>query len=104
MNVIGDVQNESVAIFNKTKSQLTAQNLVRYLVEGIAVAIAAYVIPNRRTKFNEVAIIAIVAALSLFVLDVFSSDVGAGSRLGAGFGIGYNLVSSAPTALPFMML
>ncbi|NBO99338.1 MAG: hypothetical protein EBU90_04320 [Proteobacteria bacterium] len=103
MNVIGDVKNESLAIFNKAKSQLTAQNLVRYLVEGIAVAIAAYVIPNRRTKFNEVAVIAIIAALSLFVLDVFSSDVGAGSRLGAGFGIGYNLVNSAATTLPFML-
>ena len=101
---MNDLQNESIAIFNKTKSQFTAQNFVRYLVEGAAVAIAAYVIPNRRTKFNEIAIIAIVAALSLFVLDIFSTDVGSGSRLGAGFGIGYNLVSTAPTALPFMML
>jgi len=104
MNVIEDVKNESLAIFNNIKSKLTAQNLVRYLVEGIAVAIAAYVIPNRRTKFNEVAVIAIIAALSLFVLDVFSNDVGAGLRLGAGFGIGYNLVSAAPVTLPSMML
>jgi len=102
MNVVEDIKTEGSAVVQKAMSNLTIQNLVRYLVEGIAVAIAAYVIPNRRTKLNEVGVIALIAALSLFVLDVFSGDVAKGSRLGAGLGIGYNLVTSAPIALPFI--
>jgi len=93
---------EAQVVFEKVRSQLTIQSLVRYIVEGVAVAIAAYVIPNRRTKFNEVAAISLVAALSLFILDVFSGMVGQGTRLGAGFGIGMNLVNSAPVVLPFL--
>jgi hypothetical protein len=100
---MNNVKNELLVIFNNVKSNLTTQQLVRYLVEGIAVAIAAYVIPNRRTKLNEVAVIAFIAAISLFILDVFSKDIGVGSRLGAGFGIGYNLVNSAATSLPFLV-
>lgn len=102
MNFAADLKTEGLILVDKIKEQLSIKNLVRYLVEGVAVAIAAYVIPSRRTKFNEVAIIALISALSLFVLDLFSNDVAQGSRLGAGFGIGYNLVTAAPTTLPFM--
>ena len=75
--------------------------MIIYLIEGIAVAIAAYVIPNRRTKLNEIAIISAIASISFFILDVFSNTVGAGSRLGAGLGIGYNLVNIA-SPLPLL--
>lgn len=102
MSVIQDIKTEGFAVLQKLTSKLTVQILVQYILEGIVVAIAAYVIPNRRTKFNEVAVIAVIAALTLFVLDIFSSDIAKGSRLGAGLGIGYNLVTAAPVALPFV--
>lgn len=102
MNVVEDIKTEGSVVLQKVTSNLTIQNLVRYLVEGIAIAIAAYVIPNRRTKINEAAVISLIAALSLFVLDLFSNDIAKGSRLGAGLGIGYKLVTSAPLALPFI--
>jgi signal transduction histidine kinase len=100
MQVIDDIKNEGMILLDKVKTQLTVQQLVRYIVEGVAVAIAAFVIPNRKTQFNEIALISLIAALTLFVLDLFSSDVGRYTRLGSGFGIGYNLVSNM--AVPFL--
>jgi hypothetical protein len=95
------VKGELTAVFMTAKEKLTIRNLILYLIEGIAVAIAAYVIPNRRTKINEVIVISLIASLSFFILDVFSDKVGSGSRLGAGLGIGYNLVNIA-SPLPLL--
>ncbi len=103
MNLVEELKTEATAVAQNVLATLTIKNLVRYLVEGIIVAIAAYVIPNRRTSIKEVGVISIVAALTLYILDLFSQDVGKGSRFGAGFGIGMNLVNSAPIALPFIM-
>ncbi len=89
------VKGELTTVFTSVKEKLTIRNLILYLIEGIAVAIAAYVIPNRRTKLNEVVVISFIASISFFILDVFSDKVGSGSRLGAGLGIGYNLVNIA---------
>lgn len=97
-----ELKNEGMSLVDRIRGQLTIRTLVRYIVEGVAVAIAAYVIPSRRTQFNEVLAISIISALTLFVLDVFSIMVGQGTRLGAGFGIGMNLVNSAPVVLPFL--
>lgn len=89
------VKNELLMILQSLREKLTVKNLIIYLIEGLAVAIAAYVIPNRRTKLNEILVIASIASLSFFLLDVFSETIGTGSRLGAGLGIGYNLVNIA---------
>ncbi len=66
--------------------------IVKYLLEGAAVALAAYYIPNRKTALSEVAMIGVSAALTFFVLDMFAPSVGKSSRLGAGFGTGAKLV------------
>jgi hypothetical protein len=89
------IKDELTSVFIDIKRNLTIKNLIVYLIEGIAVAIAAYVIPNRRTKLNEVAVISVIAAISFFILDLFSDAVGKGARLGTGIGIGYNLVNIA---------
>ena len=68
-------------------------NLVKYMLEGIAVAIAAFYIPQKNMNLKEIAIIALTAAAVFAVLDVFSPLVGRGARQGSGFGIGYNLVT-----------
>ncbi len=103
MNVVEDIKKEGSVVMQKTVSNLNVQNLVKYILEGIVIAIVAYVIPNRRTKFNEVAVISLVAALSLFILDLFANDVGKGTRLGAGLGIGARIVTGAPITLPFLV-
>ena len=65
---------------------------VKYLVEGILVAIAAYAIPQRQLKLDEIALIALTAAATFSILDTYIPSMGVNARTGAGFGIGANLV------------
>ena len=65
---------------------------IKYLVEGLMVAIVAFVIPAKPLKFDEIAIIALMAAATFSILDTFVPTMGASARSGAGFGIGANLV------------
>lgn len=65
---------------------------IKYLVEGLAVAAAAYYIPRRKMDLQEIAMIAVTAAASLAILDLLAPSVGASARQGAGFGIGAGLV------------
>jgi hypothetical protein len=66
--------------------------VVKYILEGLAVAIAAFVLPGKTLKFAEVAMIGLVAAATFAVLDIYAPSVGSSARTGAGFGIGANLV------------
>ena len=61
---------------------------VKYLVEGGAVALAAYFIPRRKMDLQEIAMIAVTAAAVFAILDLYAPSVAAGARQGAGFGIG----------------
>lgn len=72
---------------------LDVQSLVKYLLEGLAVAAAAYYIPKRTGDLKEIAMIAVTAAAVFAVLDQFAPAVSSGARQGAGFGIGYNITS-----------
>tara|TARA_A100001015_G_scaffold277543_1_gene336844 strand:- start:154 stop:402 length:249 start_codon:yes stop_codon:yes gene_type:complete len=65
---------------------------IKYLVEGLMVAIVAFVIPAKPLKMDEIAIIALMAAATFSILDTFVPTMGASARTGAGFGIGANLV------------
>jgi hypothetical protein len=66
--------------------------VVKYLLEGLAVAIAAFVIPGKTMKYGEIAMIALTATATFAILDIYAPSVGSGARTGAGFGIGANLV------------
>jgi hypothetical protein len=96
MNALKDFQIESQTVFETIWNKLTINNLVKYLIQGIAVAVAAYVIPNRRTNYNEILVISTVAALTFFTLDIFTDDVSKGAKFGAGLGIGLSLVTQTP--------
>jgi hypothetical protein len=65
---------------------------IKYLLEGIAVAVAAYFIPRKKVEITEIIFIALSAAATFAVLDIFAPKVGEGARKGAGFGIGANTV------------
>jgi hypothetical protein len=68
------------------------KRVIKYLVEGIMVAIAAYAIPKKSLNVEEVVIIALMACATFAVLDVFVPTMASSARGGAGFGIGANLV------------
>jgi ABC-type Co2+ transport system permease subunit len=65
---------------------------IKYLVEGIMVALAAFAIPKRKLDVEEITIIALSAAATFAILDVFVPSMASSARGGAGFGIGANLV------------
>jgi len=65
---------------------------VKYGLEGLAVAIAAYLLPGKGLKLSEIGMIALVALATFAILDIYAPSVGASARTGAGFGIGANLV------------
>jgi len=65
---------------------------IKYLVEGLMVAIAAFAIPKKRLDVDEVALIALTAAATFSILDTYAPSIGVSARSGAGFGIGANLV------------
>jgi hypothetical protein len=68
--------------------QEMVRRALKYLVEGLAIAIAAYSIPSRQLRMEEVMMIAAAGAATFAVLDMYSPEVAAGARAGAGFGIG----------------
>ena len=65
---------------------------IKYLVAGLMVAIAAFAIPQRSLKLDEVALIALTAAATFSILDTYIPSMAVNARSGAGFGIGANLV------------
>ena len=65
---------------------------IKYLIEGLVVALAAFAIPKKQLNLEEIIIIALTAAATFSILDVFISAMGSSARGGAGFGIGANLV------------
>ncbi len=70
------------------------KRIIKYLVEGLMVAIAAYAIPKARNALNieEIMFIALTAAATFSILDTYVPSMGVSARSGAGFGIGANLV------------
>ena len=65
---------------------------IKYLVEGLMVAIAAFAIPKRSLNLDEIALIALTAAATFSILDTYIPSMGVSARSSAGFGIGANLV------------
>ena len=65
---------------------------LKYLIEGGAVGIAAYYIPGKKLKADEILMIAITAAATFAILDMYTPEIGSATRVGAGFGVGANLV------------
>lgn len=70
----------------------TLRNIItralKYLIEGMAVALAAYYIPRKKLEIEEVITIAIAAAAVFAVLDVLAPAIGESARTGMGMGIG----------------
>ena len=66
--------------------------VIKYLIEGLVIAAAAIFIPKKALPLDEVATLAVLAAVVFAILDAVSPSVGVTARQGAGFGIGANLV------------
>ena len=68
------------------------KRLIKYMIEGFIVALAAFAIPRQTLNLEEIFLISAVAAMTFSILDVFIPSMGVSARNGAGLGIGLNLV------------
>ena len=68
------------------------KRVIKYVLEGLMVAFAALVLPQKTMKVEDVLGLALVAAATFAVLDMFAPNTAETARQGAGFGIGANLV------------
>ena len=66
------------------------KRIVKYLVEGIIIAVICYVIPKKSLNMEEVTVIAISASAIFAILDTFMPSVSASAKQGLGFAIGAN--------------
>jgi len=65
--------------------------VIKYALEGVAVALAAYYFSGK-LKINEIGMISLTAMATFAILDVYAPGISSGARQGAGFGIGAGLV------------
>ena len=68
------------------------KRVIKYVVEGLMVAVCAYVIPKKSMNLEEIACLALTAAATFAILDTYIPSMGVSARSGAGFGLGANLV------------
>ena len=68
------------------------KRIIKYLVEGLMVAIAAYAIPKRSLNIEEIVLLALTAAATFSILDTYVPSIAVTTRSVAGFGIVANLV------------
>ena len=65
---------------------------IKYIIEGLAVAICAMLIPKKALGMEEIVIIALTAAATFSILDVFIPSIGSSARNGAGMTLVSSLV------------
>jgi len=84
-----------------TKPELLLAIATKYIIEGIAIALVAFYVPLmfktslRKPTMYEIFGLAVTAALTMLILDVYSPNVAFGARLGAGFEIGKGVLALA---------
>ena len=66
--------------------------LIKYMAEGLVVAIAAYTLPSQEIAGSDIIQISMIAMCTFSILDFFAPRMSKAARMGAGAGIGANLV------------
>jgi len=85
------LRNELSDLQSAFDLQEVVKRAVKYLIEGGAVAVAAYYIPKKQMNIEEIVMIAITAAATFALLDMYAPSIGNAARQGTGFGIGANM-------------
>lgn len=67
-------------------------DLVKYILEGLAVAFVSHYVSGGNLSTQEILVLGMTAAVTFMVLDWFAPSVAIGARQGSGFAIGRKLV------------
>lgn len=74
---------------------LNLQSVIRYLIQGLAVATVAYLVLRNQIDQQDILKIAALTAVSFAILDQFAPGVSLGAPLGTGVGLGMKLTGGA---------
>jgi len=74
-------------------SRELCKRVVKYVLEGLVVAIAACVLPKDKFRFEDVLALALVAASTFAIIDTMMPSLSYPLNMGVGFGLGANLVN-----------
>lgn len=74
-----------------------AVRILKYLLEGVVVGVAALLVPKRKISTEEVLTIALASAACFSILDLFAPSISHSARSGAGLSVGAGLVGGIPT-------
>jgi hypothetical protein len=61
------------------------ERALKYIIEGISVALACYFI---NLKLDKIVIIGVTSAVTLAILDMYTPQISQSTRMGIGLGIG----------------
>lgn len=67
------------------------KRVIKYLIQGFMVAIAAFAIPKRSLNLEEIALLALTAAATFAILDTYLPAMSVAAHNGTGLGIGLRL-------------
>ena len=68
------------------------KSLMKSLLEGLAVAMACFIVFQNKVTQEEIITVAFTAAAVFAILDTLAPTVGTGARLGAGWGLGQGML------------
>ena len=68
----------------------TFKKIIKYILEGFAVAIVARYLPEGKLNIKDISIIALSASCMFAILDMYSPSISDSVRKGAGLAIGAN--------------
>ena len=71
---------------DKIDFSVILERIIKYLIEGVAVGLACFF--SGKLSLEEIIFIAVTAAATFAILDMYTPQVSNAARLGAGFGIG----------------
>lgn len=71
---------------------------IKYLIEGLVLAVVCLLVPRKALNVEEIVIIALTAAATFSILDVFIPSIAVSARNGAGLSLGAGIVGGFPIA------
>ena len=76
----------------ETNFEEIIKRLIKYIIEGLAVALAARYIPAYKIETEDILMISLTAASIFAILDMYSPSIAIAARQGAGFAIGSSTI------------
>lgn len=73
-------------------SRELCKRVVKYVLQGLVIAIAAILLPKQKPDFEAVLALALVAAATFAIIDTMMPSLTMPVQFGAGFGLGVNLI------------